>query len=235
MKIKIILFLLLSLSLASVFCANRRVVILDESEDESWTTIDVQVSNSIFNTFIFPIVSFYGESPKFWVKKGRNKYIACDMIYTSQERSSITTEGSLLMGEEGKIKRSLHSLLSLFTPLREDEDFEEIYCQGSIWWANLKDVTDESNDKQRPVLIISNSSYNKGSDEVIILKITSKKSKGIYRKYKVAIDLEEKSYIDCLSIHRIPKTNLRTFCKMHNFASEDILQTVKTKLIKIFS
>ncbi len=239
-------FLFLLLSFTSVYCANRRVVIDEKrgyyscDEDEEWVTMGLQLPDGFFDGFLFPVISCCEEPSEFWVEKEKNKYIACDMIHTSQgirikkEVSDLTKEDLLFRRGEEKIKEALCTLLSLDSfPM--DEENSGVYCQGSIWWANLRDITDESNDKQRPVLIISNSSYNEHSDEVIIIKITTKRSNGVYAFYKIPIDLEEKSYIDYLSIYRIPKTKLRAFRKTHNQAPEDVLKAVKKKLLKLFS
>lgn len=242
MWIKIILFLLLLNK--TVFCGgagDRKVTLIRENSqrqctDKIWTRMELQLSDNVSNNFLFPIVSFQGNPLDFWIRKNKNHHIACDFIYTSQERVSPEAGGLPLLGkEEKRVKECLHRLLSL-SPYEDEEDYEEqVYRQGSIWWANLKNLTSESNDKHRPVLIISKSSYNTHSDEVLILTITSKKSYGCYAKYKVPIDLEEKSYIDCLSIHRIPKEELKAFRKTHNQASGKVLRNVKRKLHEIFS
>ena len=62
--------------------------------------------------------------------------------------------------------------------------------QGDIVVANLI-FSEQIGAKRRPALVISNSKFNKGSDDLILLKITSKEGKTKYDVLLTPKDLEE--------------------------------------------
>lgn len=240
MKFFIVISLLILHS--SLFCAlqppsrNRK-----KTKEKGWVALSVPLSPGFVNSFIFPVISHQKKASQFWLEVNDNISIACDRICTLQDRTPLAGGYPILQGEtKKKIFNVLKCLLNLVP--RSNDDLRNILSEGpvpygSIWWASLQEVTEGKDNKIRPVLIVSNSAYNRNSSDVIVLKITSQPNLKFICK-KVAIDLgrESSSYIECLSIHRIPKAKLLDRYKSpYSQGPQDVLGEVKNKLRELLT
>jgi len=99
------------------------------------------------------------------------------------------------------------------------------YVQGSVWkWANNSDRRAGVQSGGRPVLIISNNTFNYHSPVVNCVSITSAlKESPVHVPLYITMD----SHIQCEQIHTIPKSELTEFTGM---VSNSIMSSVKAKL-----
>ena len=100
------------------------------------------------------------------------------------------------------------------------------FIQGSIWkWeSKSRDETEGVQSSYRPVLIISNNTFNDFSPSVNCITITSQlKDSPVH----VPIFLEKDSHLQCEQIHTVSKTELIEYM---GIASNSTMSTVKAKL-----
>ena len=99
------------------------------------------------------------------------------------------------------------------------------YVQGSVWkWVNNSDRRAGVQSSGRPVLIISNNTFNYHSPVVNCVSITSVlKESPVHVPLYISMD----SHIQCEQIHTIPKAELTEFTGM---VSNSTMSNVKAKL-----
>lgn len=83
------------------------------------------------------------------------------------------------------------------------------YARGTIWWANL-----DTDDKSKPVLIISNNEFNANHSTLTVLPITHNNMDDA--EFRVEIDTStpnksDRSYVMCDQIKLIGKEALDNF------------------------
>jgi mRNA interferase MazF len=99
------------------------------------------------------------------------------------------------------------------------------YTQGSVWkWVNTSEKREGTQSGERPVLIISNDSFNNFSPSVNCVSIT-----GVLKESPVHVPLHitKDSHIQCEQIHTVPKTELADFIGL---VPASTLTNVKAKL-----
>jgi len=104
-------------------------------------------------------------------------------------------------------------------------DYANKYIQGSIWhWNNTAEKREGVQSGQRPVLIISNNTFNHHSPVVNCVCITSQlKDSPVH----VPLFLDRESHVLCEQIHTIPKRELAEYM---GTAPNSILLSIKAKL-----
>jgi len=93
--------------------------------------------------------------------------------------------------------------------------------------------TDYVGSKLRPVLVISSDELNSISDDIIVLKITSKSH---FREFQVELTqgdlstgkLKKKSFIDCSSVFTVEKSLvIKKIAELRNEKLEEVKKTLK--------
>ncbi|WP_458413088.1 type II toxin-antitoxin system PemK/MazF family toxin [Schinkia sp. CFF1] len=113
--------------------------------------------------------------------------------------------------------------------------FGIIYKQGDIVLVPVP-YSDLTNKKQRPVLVISNDNYNKITEDLVVVAITSQLKDLDYSVVIESKDLSEgelkvTSVVRADKVYTLSKDIVRKkFGKVH----PEVLEGVRTKLVELF-
>lgn len=95
--------------------------------------------------------------------------------------------------------------------------------------------SDQSGKKVRPVIVISNNEFNRYSEDVLVVGVTSSISKGEYTILLTNKDLKEGKLFTncCIKIENILKLDKELIIKRIGKVNMSITRNIKSKLLKI--
>ena len=95
--------------------------------------------------------------------------------------------------------------------------------------------SDQSGRKVRPVIVISNQDFNKHSDDILVVGVTSNISKDSYTFDLTNNDLEEGKFITkcCIKVENILKIDKELIVKKIGKIKKDKLSKIVNKIIEI--
>ena len=91
------------------------------------------------------------------------------------------------------------------------------YARGFVYWANMPEGVwnDAKNNKQRPVVIVSNNTNNQFSNSILVVPCTSNENKSDLPTHHITkLHSEGTTVILCENLTNIPKASLTGFIGM---------------------